>query len=512
MIAPVEENATSSAPYTIGEQLIFNGVLCEATSAISIGDTLAMGTNLSTANKITNRDSTPTANSTKLVTSGGVYSADKATREMIAPVEENATSSAPYTIGEQLIFNGVLCEATSAISIGDTLAMGTNLSTANKITNRDSTPTANSTKLVTSGGVYSADNQIRENIANVEGATSAHPYTVGKQLIFNGLLCKVTSAISVGDTLAVGTNLALSDNVVEQIYSLNQGLTNSLADMNNVLGAKNLLPTTAITQTFNGVTFTANADGTVTVSGTATETTYYGIQYQGFKLPNKNLILSGCPSGGSSSTYELQVRSTESDSSQWQMIIDHGDSPSFVADNNRVYVSYIGVMQGQTVSNLVFKPMLRPASITDDTYVPYSMTNRELTDNYSKTTVRFISVKNTSGTWGDSIKNVLDAFRALTDIPDSDKVYIYDLQLSYMHLNVINAEYREFSSVRSNVKTYNCVGSNNNPKHILNAKIIDSGSSVELNRFSFEDSSLTNISSYTSQGSTSIHFLQLHNV
>ena len=258
MIAPVEENATSSAPYAIGEQLIFNGVLCEATSAISIGDTLAMGTNLSTANKITNRDSTPTANSTKLVTSGGVYSADKATREMIAPVEENATSSAPYAIGEQLIFNGVLCEATSAISIGDTLAMGTNLSTANKITNRDSTPTANSTKLVTSGGVYSADNQIRENIANVEGATSSHPYTVGKQLIFNGLLCKATSAISVGDTLAVGTNLALSDNVVEQIYSLNQGLANSLQILNNKVDKENLT-TCKIQQLTSGTKFDISA-------------------------------------------------------------------------------------------------------------------------------------------------------------------------------------------------------------------------------------------------------------
>lgn len=66
------------------------------------------------------------------------------------------------------------------------------------------------------------------NIANVEESPSTHAYTVGKQLIFNGLLCKATSAIAVGDTLAVGTNLALSDNVVEQIYSLNQGLTNSL--------------------------------------------------------------------------------------------------------------------------------------------------------------------------------------------------------------------------------------------------------------------------------------------
>jgi hypothetical protein len=71
------------------------------------------------------------------------------------------------------------------------------------------------------------------NIANVEESPSTHPYAVGKQLIFNGLLCKATSAISVGDTLAVGTNLALSDNVVEQIYSLNQGLTNSLANISH---------------------------------------------------------------------------------------------------------------------------------------------------------------------------------------------------------------------------------------------------------------------------------------
>lgn len=296
--------------------------------------------------------------------------------------------------------------------------------------------------------------------------------------------------------------------------SKNQGLTNSLneiSDMNNVLGAKNLVPNEAVSQTINGVTFTVNSDGSVTANGTASVTTYLNVA-NNIKLDNIAYTLTGCPEGGSAEKYEFQMRSTESDSSQWQFFVEYGNGITFIADPNRNYSCFMGIQNGQTVSNLTFYPMLRLASIQDDTYVPYSMTNRELTDNYSKTTVRVISVKNTSGTWGDSIKNVLDAFRALTDIPDSDKVYIYDLQLSYMHLNVINAEYREFSSVRSSVKTYNCVGSNNNPKHILNAKIIDSGSSVELNRFSFEDSSLTNISSYTSQGSTSIHFLQLHNV
>jgi hypothetical protein len=76
-------------------------------------------------------------------------------------------------------------------------------------------------------------NLVERIIAPVETNPATNAYAVGKQLIFNGLLCKATSAIAVGDTLAVGTNLALSDNVVEQIYSLNQGLTNSLANLSH---------------------------------------------------------------------------------------------------------------------------------------------------------------------------------------------------------------------------------------------------------------------------------------
>lgn len=292
-------------------------------------------------------------------------------------------------------------------------------------------------------------------------------------------------------------------------YAKNQGLTNSLneiADMNNVLGAKNLLPNTLSSATYNNITFTHNSDDSITITGTSTVWTQTNINGN-FKLPSGTYVMS--TDTALTSDMYLTLRDIDSSTTVRNLNNDKESTPFTVTDSQNLLL-YVGLNAG--TYNITIKPMIRPASIQDDTYVPYSMTNRELTDNYSKTTVRVISVKNTSGTWGDSIKNVLDAFRALTDIPDSDKVYIYDLQLSYMHLNVINAEYREFSSVRSNVKTYNCVGSNNNPKHILNAKIIDSGSSVELNRFSFEDSSLTNISSYTSQGSTSIHFLQLHNV
>ena len=221
------------------------------------------------------------------------------------------------------------------------------------------------------------------NIANVEKSPSTHAYAVGKQLIFNGLLCKATSAIAVGDTLAVGTNLALSDNVVEQIYSLNQGLTNSLdeiADMNNVLGAKNFINVTSKTSTYNGLTFTINADNSVTVNGTATVQSYFTLSNENaWDLKAGNYIINGCPSGGSASTFELQIRTDESDSSLWIFGIDFGNGANFNIASDKKVKAYIGVQSGVTVTNKTFYPMLRPASITDDTYVPYSMTNREMT-------------------------------------------------------------------------------------------------------------------------------------
>lgn len=227
-----------------------------------------------------------------------------------------------------------------------------------------------------------ADGRI-SNIANVEGATSAHPYTVGKQLIFNGLLCKATSAIAVGDTLAVGTNLALADNVVEQIYSLNQGLTNSLNNeiaTRAKLGGHNLFKVAAETLTIQGVTFTRNSDGSFTVNGTASGNIYYNLTLSKFlKFEDLDYILTGCPSGGSEDSYSLFIRSNEADSSQWQYAIDYGNGVSFLADSSREYIAFMYVKDGYTISNKTFYPMIRLATDESTDYEPYSMTNREMT-------------------------------------------------------------------------------------------------------------------------------------
>lgn len=175
-------------------------------------------------------------------------------------------------------------------------------------------------------------------------------------------------------------------------YAKNQGLANSLneiADMNNVLGAKNLVPNNAESQTVNGVTFTVNSDGSVTVNGTASaDTTLFLLDAnQGSLLDDrgKSLVLSGRPTEGVTlNGGSCQLTVGENVNNTWVFHSDNGSGETFTLNSSRLQNNaYIWITSGVTLANAVFKPMLRLASIQDDTYVPYSMTNRELSDNIS---------------------------------------------------------------------------------------------------------------------------------
>ena len=132
--------------------------------------------------------------------------------------------------------------------------------------------------------------------------------------------------------------------------------------------------------TINGVTFTilTDSDNNVTgikVDGTASINT-------GLKLvdtitnitPYDNCIINGCPSGGSTSKYRIGVASYDSSSA---FVKDYNDLGSgvpltFSQDNvSKFYVS-ITIYQGYNAQNLVFKPMIRLASVQDATFAPYS--------------------------------------------------------------------------------------------------------------------------------------------
>lgn len=137
---------------------------------------------------------------------------------------------------------------------------------------------------------------------------------------------------------------------------------------------KNFLENNAVTTTENGGTFTVNNDGTVTVNGTFTASTTFTIAATSDeirkRLLGKEVILSGCPSGGSDSTYRLQCHNYNGENSQAR---DRGNGVTFTFANEDSGFNFtILIQSGTTVSNLVFKPMVRMADIEDDTYEPYT--------------------------------------------------------------------------------------------------------------------------------------------
>lgn len=99
--------------------------------------------------------------------------------------------------------------------------------------------------------------------------------------------------------------------------------------------------------TINGVTFTNNNDGTITVNGTATARATYVVENVYTEIVGHKCLLRGCPLGGSTSTYVLH------DSSWGVVDIGHGTIAN--AAHRQIIID---VFAGITCENLIFKPEL----------------------------------------------------------------------------------------------------------------------------------------------------------
>ena len=134
---------------------------------------------------------------------------------------------------------------------------------------------------------------------------------------------------------------------------------------------KNFLENTGVSNTSNGVTFTINDDKTILVDGNNDGTANSSFIINNYSLKAGTYILNGCPSGGSSTTYRLPIQKT----SDWSILgLDTGSgSEQFTIDEATKIQVAIFIQKGQTISNLLFKPMIRLSSIIDDTYEQYGV-------------------------------------------------------------------------------------------------------------------------------------------
>lgn len=168
--------------------------------------------------------------------------------------------------------------------------------------------------------------------------------------------------VTVGKNMTVN-NLTVYPMLVKQTLQNDRYMPYGVGSVEVKSCGKNILDFSNGAKTGSGITYTYNADGSVTANGTASG---HNSCYKSVKLPKGTYILSGSPSNGSYTKYFI---STSIGS------YDYGKGVTFTLESKTTITFYLGVRDGYTANNLTFYPMIRLATDTDDTYEPYKGKN-----------------------------------------------------------------------------------------------------------------------------------------
>lgn len=140
-----------------------------------------------------------------------------------------------------------------------------------------------------------------------------------------------------------------------------------------VLGAKNLLENKAVNGTRGTITITVNADKTITLSpGTSASTASAPEINASVFLKKGSYIIS---SGATNSNFFMRVTINGSHTPIYNKAIRLD-----LTEDKTIEVRLYLVENKTLTESLTFYPMIRLASDPIDTYVPFAMTNHELTE------------------------------------------------------------------------------------------------------------------------------------
>ena len=175
---------------------------------------------------------------------------------------------------------------------------------------------------------------------------------------------------------AVGLKFQGVDSEISGINSVLNSTADEIATIVNAYGSKNLVDYSLFqNSTSGGITRKNNNDGSITYSGTSTltTTTYLPLMSRQ-SLGAGTYIFTPNPTTTASYDYKIYKNGI-----YWKRI-----SRVIEITEAGEYSIHITLELNESISN-TFKPMLRYAAIKDDTYVPYAMTNRELTKKVADT-------------------------------------------------------------------------------------------------------------------------------
>ena len=190
---------------------------------------------------------------------------------------------------------------------------------------------------------------------------------------------------------AVGLKFQGVDSEISGINSVINSTTSEIADMVNQYGSKNLLSLRKKASPVNadGISVEFLTDGGIRVYGTKTTSANGDLYF----VPTAKTTLKP------NTKYTLTVANSASNAITARMHLNaDGKTVYAIAEKNKTSISFttptgsdiyvevyaVSVTDNNPIDVTVY-PMLRYASIKDDTFVPYAMTNRELTEKVADT-------------------------------------------------------------------------------------------------------------------------------
>ena len=219
---------------------------------------------------------------------------------------------------------------------------------------------------------------LADKVDKVSGkGLSTEDYTTAEKTKVNGLATVATSGSynDLTEKPTIPDELAdLADDINHRVVTDTEKATwNGKAELTDVdkaeLNTWNLLrqPYFHGSGTSSGTTRTVNADGSVTFTGTATASFYFNFKRytQEWKLPKGTYRVSGCPSGGSSSSYFLRV--SRYTTSAITLVDEYGDGAEFTLTEESVMQINGAIINGYAIQgSLTFKPFIVPKEKVDE--------------------------------------------------------------------------------------------------------------------------------------------------
>lgn len=361
-ITAFKESSPALAAHAVDDYIRYNNVTYIVTAAIAIGDNLVVGTNIA----VPTLDEgtviyTPEAGGS---VGGGHVIVNPSGTEMeqrgsLQFVDANVTDDS--TNDKTKIENVKVINSESELAnVSDGMYMGSYDDEPEGVLSADMV-------------LYDSETTVEDELDNktdkVASATAGNlaGLNASGNLTNSGLAAGNTSISSIGDGTVSGA-ISAENEAIKAIV--------------NVYGGKNLFDYSFLqSQTYSDLTLIVNADKSISIFGTNNSGSTKIFYCRDVSLPIQKG--SYTISGGLSSENPVKVYFYYGqDGNTYTTLTDEEINLDFSTTN--VVNFTIHVPNGATVNTIIY-PMLRDARISDSTYVPYAMTNRELTLEAKKT-------------------------------------------------------------------------------------------------------------------------------